>query len=81
MIRQYLSNTNENTTVHILQNFLQVNKALDLFSGVLNRLRSVQIVFGSCFDVGDLQTRFRHVFYWDKINPSIYIYIYIYIYN
>jgi len=27
MIGQYLSNTNENVTVHILQNFLQVNKA------------------------------------------------------
>jgi len=28
MIGQYLSNTNENATVPILQNFLQLNKAL-----------------------------------------------------
>jgi len=28
MIRQYLSNTNENTTVSIFQNFLELNKAL-----------------------------------------------------
>jgi len=28
MIRQYLSNTNENTTVPVLQNFLELNKAL-----------------------------------------------------
>ena len=27
MIRQYLSQTNENTTVPILQNFLELNKA------------------------------------------------------
>jgi len=28
MIGQYLSNTNENTTIPILQNFLELNKAL-----------------------------------------------------
>ena len=27
MIRQYLSNTNENATVPVLQNFLELNKA------------------------------------------------------
>jgi len=27
MIRQYLSNTNENITIHILQKILKVNKA------------------------------------------------------
>jgi len=30
MIRQYLSNTNEKTTVSILQNILELNKALDV---------------------------------------------------
>jgi len=30
MIGKYLSNTNENTTVPVLQNFLELNKALVL---------------------------------------------------
>jgi len=33
MIGQYLSNTNEIGTIHILQNILQLNKAQESFEG------------------------------------------------
>jgi len=59
MIGQYLSNTNENATVSILQNFLQLNKALALrkdffyffgaqiFSVALPQYQQLNIKFGA----------------------------------